>query len=175
MISIKPPGTINPSLVKQYSYCPVLVWLKTWFLLEEPLTDSMVIGKENTRPRDGKGQLYIKTTKGITIIDEVVENKRGSRIIIERKAYGSHNYSRYIEQLVSSYLVAKDKLPGVKSAILEIEGVARKIELGKDLLEDVEKIVEKTRELVAKEKPPPRPPNTRKCASCWYKRYCPYW
>ncbi|MEM4593031.1 MAG: CRISPR-associated protein Cas4 [Sulfolobales archaeon] len=175
MISTKPLDTVTPSLVKQYSYCPVIVWLKAWFLLEEPATDSMMVGKECTKPPEGKGQVYVRTRSGATVIDEVVENKDGSKVITERKAYRSHNYSRYVEQLVASYLIAREKIQGIRAARIQVGDAVKTLELSEDLAEDVEKIVEKTREMVTRETAPPRPLNTRKCTSCWYKRYCPHW
>ncbi|MEM4718154.1 MAG: hypothetical protein QXE81_05290 [Desulfurococcaceae archaeon] len=36
-------------------------------------------------------------------------NKNDSKIITGKRAYRSYNYSRYIEQLVAFYLIAREK------------------------------------------------------------------
>lgn len=166
---------MNPSLVKQFSYCPVIVWLKSWFLVEEPVTDSMALGKQSVQPPEGVGQLYVRSKEGSTVIDELKREKDGSLTIVEKKAYRSHNYSRYVEQAVASYIIARGAVPKVRRIRLEVREDAKIIELNEDLIKETEKIVHKTLETITKEKPPPKPKDTRRCVSCWHKRYCPYW
>lgn len=174
MISIKPHDNITPTIVKQYSYCPVSAWIKTWLLVEEPATDSMRRGKETTTPPQGIGQIYIKSKQGTTALDEIVEEKE-SKTIVEKKAYKSYNYSRYIEQTITSYIIAKEKIANIRNIKLIIQGRIKTIEITEDLVSDVEKIIDKVREMLLKERNPPKPYDTRKCKSCWYKKYCPYW
>jgi len=174
LISTKPVDSVSPTLVKQYSYCPVIVWLKAWFLLEEPVTDSMRIGKESVKPPGGKGQVIVRAGCGTAILDEVVRERDGSLTMVEKKAYKSYNYSRYVEQAVASYIIAKEVLPGVRRLRIEVEGVGRTLELNWDLVKEVEEITKKTQEIVSKEANPPRPWNSTKCRSCWYGKFCPH-
>lgn len=75
MIHIKPFDRVNPSLVKQYYYCPVIPWIQANLMVAEPTTDSMVLGSEAVKPPTGRGQVRISTSRGATIIDEVIEEK----------------------------------------------------------------------------------------------------
>jgi CRISPR-associated exonuclease Cas4 len=164
---------ISPTLIKQYSYCPVIVWIQIWFNVQEPLTDSMTIGRESIKPPKGKGQIYISTSRGATIIDEVLENS-DYKILVERKAYKSHNYSRYIEQVVTSYIIAREKIHGIRRVKLIVQDSERELELSEDLVKDVENITKLVEEVLKNEKPPVTKPDLKKCISCWYKRYCPH-
>ncbi len=74
------------------------------------------------------------------------------KAIVEKKTWKSHNYSRYVAQAVAAYLIAREKVSGIRSAIVEVEGRARRVELSSDLVEDVEKVAEEPRRHVA----PPR-------------------
>jgi len=165
---------ISPTLVKQYSYCPVLVWIQVWLGVQEPLTDSMTIARESTRPPEGQGQIYVSTSRGATVIDEVLESS-GYKVLVERKAYKSHNYSRYIEQVATSYIIAREKIPGIRRVKLVVQDSERELELSGDLVRDVENITKLVEEALKSEKPPATKPNPKKCTSCWYKRYCPHY
>lgn len=174
MVVIRLPESVTPTLVKQYAYCPVVVWIRSWLMVEEPATDSMRIAAESLMPPKGRGQVYVRSKRGSTLIDEVVE-ENGGRVIVEKKAYTSYNQSRYVEQAVTSYIVARESLPGVRAVKLELAGKSKTIELSEDLVSEVEQIVKIVQELLTREHSPPRPGDPRKCTSCWYKRYCPYW
>jgi len=163
---------VTPSTIKQYSYCPVIPWIQTWFKIQEPYTDSMLLGREAYTQLKGRGQVYVSTRKGATVLDEVVKEKKYC-VIVERKAFKSHNYSRYVEQAATSYLIAREKMQRVRKLRLEVQGVAKEIELTEDLIHDVEGIVESASKTLASEKPPHTRPDPRKCSSCWYKRFCP--
>jgi len=165
---------ISPTLIKQYSYCPVIVWMQVWLSVQEPLTDSMAIGKESTKPPEGRGQLYISTNKGATIIDEILE-KDNHKVLVERKAYKSHNYSRYVEQVVTSYIIIREKIPGIRKVRLIVQGSERELELSEDLIKEIENITKLVEETMRSEKPPAIRPDPKKCVSCWYKRYCPHY
>lgn len=173
MIEIKVIDRFSPSLLKQYIYCPVIPWINSFLMIKEPTTDSMKIGLEECKPPQDTGQLYLRNKRGSSIIDEIT-NKRGSRVIIERKKYASHNYSRYTAQVVASYLIARVSLPGIRYAMLEVSNKQLLIELNEDLVEDVEKLIEKLEKVLTREKPPDTKPSPAKCKSCWYMKYCPH-
>lgn len=173
MYNLKPVDKINPTTTKQYSYCPVIPWIQTMLGVQEPTTDSMMLGREAYTQLRGEGQVYISTEEGATIIDELVEEGK-HKVIIERKAYKSHNHSRYIEQAVTTYIIARKKIPGIRRIKIEIQGTQREIELVEDLVKDTENLIKQLAETIKNEKPPTTKPNPKKCTSCWYKRYCPH-
>jgi CRISPR-associated exonuclease Cas4 len=174
MLDYKPLDRINPTLVKQYVYCPVIPWIVARLGVVEPPTDSMLLGRESTRPPEGRGQVYVRTKRGAVVIDEVVE-EGGSKVIVEKKAYRSHNASRYTAQVVASYLLARELLQGVRRARLVVGGEVRELELSGDLVGDVEKIVELLERALGSDKPPQTRPEPAKCTSCWYRRFCPHY
>jgi len=165
---------INPTIVKQYSYCPVIPWIQVKLNIYEPLTDSMKIAVENTHPPSGSGQVCVRGSRGLAIIDEIVEDK-GGRVIVERKAYRSHNYSRYIEQAVSTYLIARSVIPGIRKIKLVVGNRDTIIDINEDLAVDVERILDLIEKSLTSDKPPSTSPNPKKCGSCWYRRYCPHY
>jgi CRISPR-associated exonuclease Cas4 len=165
---------INPTIVKQYSYCPVIPWIQVKLNIYEPLTDSMRIAVENTHPPSGRGQVYVRGSRGSAIIDEIVEDE-GGRVIVERKAYRSHNYSRYVEQAVSTYLIAKSVIPGIRRIKLVVGDRDNVIDINEDLAADVERILDLIEKSLNSDKPPSTSTNPKKCGSCWYRRYCPHY
>lgn len=174
MLTHKPPEKTSPTLVKQYSYCPVIPWIQAILGVYEPPSDSMIIGRDRVKPVEGQGQVYVSSMRGSTVIDEVLDEREG-RVLVEKKAYRSHNYSRYVEQAITSYIVASERIHGVRKIRLIVQDESRDIEVSKDLVEDVEHIVELLEKTLKNEKPPPSKPNKRKCTPCWYKRYCPHY
>jgi CRISPR-associated exonuclease Cas4 len=134
----------------------------------------MTIARESNRPPEGEGQIYVSTSRGATVIDEVLESS-GYKVLVERKAYKSHNYSRYIEQVATSYIIAREKIPGIRRVKLVVQDTERELELSGDLVRDVENITKLVEEALKSEKPPATKPNPKKCTSCWYKRYCPHY
>lgn len=174
MIETKPLDRPSPSILKQYVYCPMIPWINATLMIREPVTDSMRIGAEDIEPPDGVGQLHVRTRAGSAIVDEIVD-VRGSKMIIEKKKYRSHNYSRYTAQAVGTYIVIRERIQGVRYAKLEIADRQLVLELSEDLVEDIEGLLEKLRDTIVRERPPETKPNPMKCSSCWYKRYCPHW
>jgi len=170
---IKLLDKINPTLVKQYLYCPVIVWITSKLGVVEPVTDSMRLGREATKPPEGRGQVYVSTHRGAAVLDELVEEGK-FRVIIERKAYRSHNASRYTAQAVTAYLIVSERIPGIRRARITVENRVLELELSEDLVRDVENIVKLVEEVVKSDKPPSTKPNPKKCTSCWYRKYCPH-
>ncbi|AFL66897.1 CRISPR-associated protein Cas4 [Desulfurococcus amylolyticus] len=172
MIHIKPFDRVNPSLVKQYYYCPVIPWIQANLMVAEPTTDSMVLGSEAVKPPTGRGQVRISTSRGATIIDEVIEEKNG-KIIIEKKAFKSHNFSRYVSQAITSYVIAREKLPGVRKVRIAAGSKIVELEVNDQLVNDVEASIRSVERIIS-ENNLPKPGEQDKCSSCWYRRFCPY-
>ncbi|MEZ0394290.1 MAG: CRISPR-associated protein Cas4 [Desulfurococcaceae archaeon] len=167
---IRPPDRITPTLVKQYMYCPVIPWIQSWLMAEEPRTDSMEAGAELV----GRGQVRISGRAGSAVLDGISRSPDGSLELVEVKAFASRNRSRYVAQAVTSYAIAREKVHGIRRARIVIGGKEIELELTADLVEDVGKVAEAVGRLLAREGRPPRPSDPSKCTSCWYKRYCPH-
>lgn len=167
MIDVKPKNSFSPTLVKQYAYCPVIGWLQWNLGVVEPPTDSMRIGRE-----DQQGGLRVSSSRGATVLDRV-EEESGHVVLVERKTYVSRNYSRYVEQTLASYLVAREKIPHIRKIRVETPRKTMEIEVSGYLLEEIESLVAAIESKISSEKPP-RPGDLSKCFSCWYKRFCPY-
>lgn len=153
--------------MKQYAYCPVIPWLQANLGVAEPPTDSMRIGRE-----DQEGGIRVSSARGATVVDRVKEES-GHVVLVERKSYVSRNYSRYVEQALASYLVAREKIPRIRRIRIEAPRKVMEIDVSGYLLEEIESLVAVIERKISSEKPP-RPGDSGKCFSCWYKRFCPY-
>jgi CRISPR-associated protein Csx1 len=100
--------------------------------------------------------------------------KRGIRILV----YNSdpHRYDREESKRfpVNVNLIAREALQGVRRARLAVRGEVRELELFDDLVKGVERVVESLRRVLESERPPQTRPEPTRCASCWYRRFCPH-
>ncbi|MET1159368.1 MAG: CRISPR-associated protein Cas4 [Thermoprotei archaeon] len=172
MIDTKPYPGLQPVLVKQYVYCPVIPWIIAKYGVCEPPTDSMVLGLEE-KTTSGEGQVRIRTRRGATRIDEIVEYN-GSQAIIEHKKYRSRSIHRYLVQAMTEYLIARDAIEDIEYIVLDNGGDKRVFRIEEDLIEETEKIIEKYMKTINSDKPPQPVRNPAKCKWCWYSRFCPY-
>lgn len=132
----------------------------------------MKIAVEKMKPPKGHGQIKVSSKRGVAVIDEILELGE-YRVIVERKTYKSYNKSRYVAQVISSYIIAKEKIHKVRKAIIEIEEWRRELDLDEDVVKDIELVMENTRKIINDDKPP-RPIDMRKCTTCWYRKFCPF-
>ena len=162
---------LQPSLIKEYVYCPVIPWIINKYGVVEPLTDSMAIGREE---HDASRQVRVKGKRGVAILDELIE-KRDGKVIIERKIFRSHSIHRYLAQVITQYLIALEKINGIKEIIL-INGEDKHVfEITDDLVEEVKKIIGNCLKSMEDDKPPEPTVDRRRCGFCWYRRFCPYY
>ncbi|MEM1644181.1 MAG: CRISPR-associated protein Cas4, partial [Desulfurococcaceae archaeon] len=111
---------LTPSIVKQYVYCPVIPWIMNTYNALEPPTDSMRMGKEVINV-EGRGCIKAVSKLGSAVIDEVVDEGRGKRIV-EHKAYRSRSIHRYVAQALAQYIIAREKIRGVRRVTISCGG-----------------------------------------------------
>ncbi|MEZ0289866.1 MAG: Dna2/Cas4 domain-containing protein, partial [Sulfolobales archaeon] len=169
MITHRVIDRLSPTLVKQYIYCPVIVWLNIWLGVFETPSDSMIIGGES---RDTSREVRVSNEKGSAVADEI-RVERDHKILIERKSFKSKSVMRYIAQAITTYTISREKHEKIREFILEISGDSRRILITEDMLETYSVFIERVREIMRNERIP-RPDNQKKCEKCWYKRYCLY-
>jgi len=162
--------TAQPSLVKQYVYCPLIPWIMLKYGVVEPATDSMRLGRGE---HDSSKQVRVKSRRGVAVLDSVVE-ECGRLVIVEKKAFRSRSIHRYVVQIAVQYLVASGKLPGIRKAVLVNGDREHVIELSGDLLAEVEMLLERAARAVESDRPPQPTTEAWKCSVCWYSRFCPY-
>jgi len=161
---------VQPSQAKQYVYCPVIPWIMVKYGVVEPTTDSMKLGRED---HDSGKQVRVKSKRGVAVLDSVVE-ENGRPVIVEKKAFRSRSIHRYVVQVAVQYLVASEKLPGVRKAVLVNGDREHVIELSGDLIAEVEMLLERVARAVESDRPPQPTTEAWKCGMCWYSRFCPY-
>ena len=166
---------ISPSMVKQYVYCPVIPWIMAKYNLQEPQTDSMILGAVPEKPVEDRGQILVKSRKhrASTIIDEVriINNET---TLIEYKKYPTKSIHRYLEQLKTEALIAQESIGPIRRVKLIINNKEREYVLTEDFIEDAGRILDKLLGILARDSPPQPVRNTKICSSCWYKKFCPY-
>jgi CRISPR-associated exonuclease Cas4 len=162
----------TPSMVKDMVYCPVIAWIRLKYNVAEPPTDSMKAGR-NVKVEKGKGQVLAARNGHRTLIDEVVRERNGVKII-ERKAFKARSIDRYLAQLKTSLYIAAHSIGRVRKAELVVGEKKLEIQVTGEILEEGGKLLEKASRLSASDKPPPTRPEPSKCKWCWYSRFCPY-
>ncbi len=165
--------SISPTMLKQYIYCPVIPWIINYYNVQEPPTDSMKIAKEKQEAKQGKGQIHIKTKTSYTVIDEIVEDK-AKKTLIERKQYRSKSIHRYLAQTIATYLIARQKIKNIEEIIIDNGGEQHQIPITQEIIQQIQPLLRNLEKTLNNEKPPPPTTNTKKCRTCWYKKYCPY-
>lgn len=172
--------------VKQYVYCPTIVWIRANYGVTEPSTPSMELGameaqarrKEDIArmlnlPKPWRFEVRVKdpATGASGVIDIVAGNRRLH--VVEVKAYRRTEIEHFIAQtLFYAYLTNKALGPAAR-AYLVMGNTVKKFTVTENVLRTVERIINAVKKVKSSE----RPPNVgggRKCITCWYRRYCPY-
>lgn len=163
---------LTPSMVKQYIYCPIIPWIMSIYNAVEPPTDSMRMGKEMTNI-EGRGCVKAVSKLGTAIIDEVIDEGRGKKIV-EHKAYKSRSMHRYVAQALTQYLIIREKAPGVRKITVNCGGREVTLVITQDHVSELMQLMNRLENALESEKPPPMSVDKWKCRSCWYSRLCPY-
>ena len=179
-------GSMPVSLVKDYTYCPAIPWIREILGYVEPRTPSMetaridadakeAIAEELGLPRPWRIEVPVR---GRSLpLSGVVDIIAGERrlTVVEAKAYRRRiEWSRHfrIQLLVYAYLV-NEAIGPVREAILYMAGRAYRIPVTRERLDEARRAAEAAlRSLESEEPPRPRQP-WRKCGYCWYRRVCP--
>ncbi|NAZ26543.1 MAG: CRISPR-associated protein Cas4 [Thermogladius sp.] len=159
---------LTPSMVKELVYCPVVVWLKTRHLVQEPPTDSMRAGAGVSG-----GEVYVKAGVYTAVLDEV-RAEEGGVSVVEKKAFKTRSIQRYLAQLSAGAYIYSLSGQRVRRIILEVADERRVLDFNSELVETAKRYLREVEEVSGSDRPPqPVKPGSR-CVSCWYKRFCPY-
>ena len=161
---------VQPSLVKEYVYCPVIPWIISRYGVVEPMTDSMRLGREE---HDETRQLRVRSRHGVAVIDELVEEE-GGYVIVEKKAFRSRSIHRYVLQVVTQYMIASEKIRGIRKLVLVNGDRRHELEVTDNLVEETRLFIEKLLRTLESDRPPQPTTDKWKCRMCWYRRFCPY-
>ena len=172
MYSYKSAPGVQPSLVKDYVYCPVIAWIRVKYGVTEPPTDSMKMGREN-KVESGRGQVRVRGREGTAVIDEIVESREG-KVLVERKAFRTKSIHRYLVQALTEYVIASNTITGIKAIKLVVESRERMYTVTDSLVDEARAVLELYKESIENDKPPNPVTSRWKCRYCWYKRFCPY-
>lgn len=124
-------------------YCPVIAWIRLKYNVAEPPTDSMKAGR-NVKVEKGKGQVLAARNGHRTLIDEVVRERNGVKII-ERKAFRARSIDRYLAQLKTSLYIAARSIRHVRKAELVVGEKKLEIQVTGEILEEGENSSRKRR------------------------------
>ena len=91
---------------------------------------------------------------------------------MEVKAFKRRRYGHFREQLMAYALLSERCLGPTGRAVLVLGKRVRTWFVDRLVLEEAERLAERVRLVVESEKPP-LVQFSRKCWSCWYRRFCP--
>ena len=169
--------------LKEFAYCPVIPWLRSNYLIAEPVSKSMELGKldigekeliakDLELPKPIRFEVFIvsKRLRIAGVVDIVAGEKR--LVVVEIKKFPRRNYGHFEVQLkFYTYLVTKELGP-VTTAILKLGDKAIKYRIEVDDIKRIEELIKKVREVKESPIPPVVNPEVGKCINCWYRRYC---
>ncbi len=178
---------VTPWDVKQYVYCPMIPWIVYHLGINEPPTESMVMGGEVDASYKEKIAEKLRLPKPWRIEVELEDNELGLHgkvdiiaghrklIVVEVKRYKRISVEHYQAQLLVYALLVAKKLGPVGKAILVYGDKVLEYSITNADILLARKLVEKTRRIIDNDKPPIVNQNQRKCNICWYRRYCPFY
>ncbi len=171
--------------VKQYIYCPTIVWIKSVVGVEEPADINMELGKSReygrtalnslSLPRPLRFEVWVRNpSAGLAGVVDVLAGD-GRFEVAEVKAYERRGFEHFRLQLMFySYLVTVSLGP-VTKAHLVLGRSYRTYPITERSLTEVSRLVRKVRQVRDLERPPPSPyARSSRCLRCWYRRYCPW-
>lgn len=169
--------------LKQYIYCPMIPWLRSNYLIQEPVTASMELGRlsindkelianELNLPKPVRYEVPVvsRRAKAVGVVDIIAGSKR--LVVVEVKKYFRRKYTHFEAQLkFYAYLVTKELAP-VTTAVLKLGNRVMKYVVEYEDLIRMEKLISKVREVKESPTPPAANPQPTQCMNCWYRRYC---
>ena len=176
---------ITPWDVKQYVYCPMIPWIIHHVGISEPVTESMEGGgkvdveyKEEVArklrlPRPWRFELELVDHElGVRgKVDIVAGSKR--LVVVEVKRYYRRSIEHFQAQLIVYALMVNKLVGPVWKTILVYGDKVRELPVDDKVLEEARRLVEKTWNTLLGDRPPTVNQVAGKCATCWYRRYCP--
>ncbi|MEM2575168.1 MAG: CRISPR-associated protein Cas4 [Sulfolobales archaeon] len=183
MFSLEIIDYITSSDLKQYIYCPIIPWIMGNYLVEEPPTPSMDMGKlgidekelianELDLPKPIKYEVHIisKKLRATGIVDIIAGNRRLT--VVEVKKFQRPFIKHYEIQLKFYAYLANTEIAPVHKAILIVGSKMFNYSVGLEEIKTIEELIKKVREIKNSPRPPTINAEPNKCLKCWYRRYC---
>ncbi|MEM1962586.1 MAG: CRISPR-associated protein Cas4 [Sulfolobales archaeon] len=170
--------------VKDYTYCPTIVWIKSALGVREPPSVDMVLGSSKPYRSEVFERIGIPKPWAFEVllrckhlgISGVVDLVGGSRRyeVAEVKAFKRRNYSHFTSQLMFYAYLTSVVLGPVVRAHLVLGDRVKTYSITDRVLQEVERVVKRVREIKNSDRPPTTPyAGSKRCVLCWYRRYCP--
>lgn len=170
--------------VKDYAYCPVIVWVKSVLGVREPLSADMVLGTSKPYradvferagiPRPWTFEVPLRSRSlGVAGVVDLVGGS-GRYEVAEIKAFRRRSHAHFTSQLMFYAYLTSVVLGPVARAHLVLGDRVKTYSVTDRALREVEGVVERVREIKESERPPATPyAGSGRCGLCWYRRYCP--
>lgn len=181
------PWVVTGWDIRQYSFCPVIPWLRSNYGIEEPATYSMELGKDVSKegmeslanelrlPKPWLFEVLIENYElGITGKVDLLGGSKWFVVVEVKRFKRVSNFNHFLNQLLFySYLVNTTVGP-VRYSYLVLGDEVRKYLVGDYEFSIIRKLIRKVRSIKLSEKPPSALRDSRKCLGCWYRRYCSF-
>ncbi len=174
---------ITPTMIKDYIYCPALVWMKHNYETKKQATPSMQAGK-TTNLKEYAKKLGLPNP---ILIEKCLEDKElglsgcpdiiageKNRIVLEVKRFPrKKSYAQYFLVQAKAYAVLVERILGnVKQYGLVLGEELYLYQYHQKDQKEIEKIVEKISKILQKQHFPQTTQNSRKCVACDYVKEC---
>ncbi|MEB3851673.1 MAG: CRISPR-associated protein Cas4 [Desulfurococcales archaeon] len=179
-------GTLTPTDLKDYAYCPVIPWLRLHASLREAPTPSMEAGRLDAGeklaiagrlglPRPHRVEVPLESRRlGLRGVVDIVAG-RGPYTVVEVKALprSPRRAGHFRLQLLAYVLLVLDSMGPVGRAILYLAGRPVEVPVNERTLGEALAALARLRRLLASEEPPLANQPGAKCLYCGYRRSCP--
>jgi len=169
--------------VRQFTYCPVIPWLRANYGVEEPPTFSMALGLDVGRdvkeliarklnlPKPWRFEVRVDDHR--EGLSGTVDILAGSRwfAVVEVKAFKRRRFEHFTSQLFFYVYLVNKALGPVRESYLVLGDEVVSYVVDEYVLKKASELVRKVREVKASAKPP-NPRRGTHCSYCWYRRYC---
>lgn len=185
MLSPRLPSYVTAWDVKQYTYCPAIVWIRHHLEVEEPAGTSMELGRSREYdeevlkalriPRPWYFEVRLRDPRrGVAGVVDLVGGS-GKLEVAEVKAFKRRGFEHFRLQLMFYAYLATLCLGPVVRAHLVLGSRAYTYPVTDRALREVSDVVNRVLDVVSSERPPPTPyARSSRCSRCWYRRFCPW-
>ena len=178
-------GTITPTDVKDYVYCPAIPWIRRSMGLSEPPTPSMeegaMVGAEEKLeaarslgfPEPVRVEVALKSRS--VPLEGVADIVAGSRRLVVAEVKRVSRVGRHhIAQLKVYALLAEESIGPVGEAVLIVRGGrALRLTVTSEVLEEARLLASKAYKASYSDDPPKVSQPEAKCRYCFFSRVCP--
>ncbi len=175
-------------MVKQYAYCPMILWITRYLDYRGEPTPRMEAGRAKAIPefkmeiarRLGLPKPYraeYMVEYGLIRLSDVVDLIAGEKrlTVLEVKVYRRNKewLNRLKVQLLTYAYIVEKTIGPIQEAVLYNGGDVERIRPTQSHYNWIERIVNSLSRLLGEETPPLTRQNPRKCGYCEYRRLCP--